>query len=153
MDDILVKYAYPAVANYIELPKRETIGSAGFDLRYANPTQVVIEPGKRAVLETGLVWKIPFGYMGLVCSRSGLAAKQGLFVLNAPGIVDSDYRGEVKVILANMGDQPAIIKVGDRIAQMIVSPYYSARQMAVIVVDKLDETTRGDGGFGSTGIS
>lgn len=127
-------------------PEYQTADSAGCDLK-ANE-QVTIQPGEWRLVSTGLRLSIPRGYMGMVCPRSGLAAKHGLTVLNAPGIIDSDYRGEVKVVLINHSSQEYLVKIGDRIAQLILSP---APQAAFKVVEELTDTDRGAGGFGSTG--
>jgi dUTP pyrophosphatase len=107
-----------------------------------------IDPGSWKLVSTGLFPEIPEGYEIQVRSRSGLAAKNGIFVLNSPGTVDSDYRGEIKIILANMGCEPFTISTGDRIAQLVVSPVTKA---TVVSVDTISSTKRGEGGFGSTG--
>lgn len=128
-------------------PTYQTPMSAGCDLQ--SDEDVVVPAGKWSVVSTGLYLEIPEGFMGMVCPRSGLAAKHGITVLNAPGIVDADYRGEVKVILINLSQQDYSIKKGDRIAQMIFSP---ALQGHLRKVQELSDTQRGAGGFGSTGI-
>ena len=110
---------------------------------------VVIKPFKRAVIPTGLSFSIPKGYEVQIRPRSGLAAKNGITVLNTPGTIDSDYRGEIKVILINLGDEDFTVNNGDRIAQMVVQ---KVKQASFEVVDNLDETERGSGGFGSTGV-
>jgi dUTP pyrophosphatase len=130
----------------LPLPSYQTEGSAGLDL--ASSEALVIPPGERRLVGTGLALEIPPGYEGQVRPRSGLAAKHGITVLNAPGTIDSDYRGEVKVILANLGGEPFKIEVGDRIAQLIVAPY---TRVELELVTSLEATQRGDGGFGHTG--
>ena len=132
------------------LPAYETADAAGMDLRAAVPEQapVALAPGERAMIPTGLTLALPSGYEAQVRPRSGLAAKHGVTCLNSPGTIDADYRGEVKVILINLGQQPFVIKRGERIAQMIVAPVTRA---ALEKVEVLDETKRGAGGFGSTG--
>lgn len=134
----------------LSLPAYETTGSAGLDVRAAVPEDapVLLAPGKRALIETGLGVAIPAGYEIQVRPRSGLAAKHGLTCLNTPGTIDSDYRGEIKVILINLGDQPFEITRGERIAQLVLAP---VTQLAWAEVDELPETDRGAGGFGSTG--
>ena len=121
-------------------------GDAGADLRTTE--EVTLKPFQRALVPTGVAIALPAGYVALVHPRSGLAVKQGVTVLNAPGTIDSDYRGEVGVILINHGELPFDIKRGDRIAQMVIARYEQARMIAV---EAVDETARGDGGFGSTG--
>jgi dUTP pyrophosphatase len=134
---------------HVELPSYQTQGSAGMDLRAALVSPVRIEPGRRALIPTGLSIAIPAGYEGQVRPRSGLANKHGITVLNTPGTIDSDYRGEVKVVLVNLGDEPFEVQRGDRIAQLLISPVARA---ALVLVDELDETARGAGGYGSTGV-
>jgi dUTP pyrophosphatase len=137
-------------AEGLPLPAYETPGSAGMDLRAAVPEgePMVIKPGARAMVPTGMCWAIPQGFEVQVRPRSGLAAKAGVTCLNTPGTIDSDYRGEVKVILINLGEEDFTIRRGDRIAQMVAAP---VAQAAWIEVESLDETARGAGGFGSTG--
>ena len=137
-------------ARSLDLPAYETAGAAGMDLRAAVPEDrpLLILPGRRALVPTGLIFEIPEGYEGQVRPRSGLAFKHGITCLNTPGTIDSDYRGEVKVILINLGEEDFIIRRGDRIAQVVVAPVVQARW---VEVDSLDETVRGAGGFGSTG--
>lgn len=132
----------------LPLPHFATAGSAGADLHAAVDTPVTIAPGARALLPSGLAMAIPEGWEGQVRPRSGLALKHGVTVLNAPGTIDSDYRGEVGVILINHGDAPFTVARGDRIAQIIFAP---VAQPALIEVEDLPETPRGEGGFGSTG--
>jgi dUTP pyrophosphatase len=137
-------------AEGLPLPAYETTGSAGMDLRaaVAEGEPMALKPGARAMVPTGMCWAIPPGYEVQVRPRSGLAAKAGVTCLNTPGTIDSDYRGEVKVILINLGEEDFIIRRGDRIAQMVIAPVAQADWMEM---DSLDETARGAGGFGSTG--
>jgi dUTP pyrophosphatase len=134
----------------LNLPAYETAGSAGMDVRAAVPEDepMVLAPGARAMVPTGLSVAIPEGYEIQVRPRSGLAAKHGLTCLNTPGTIDSDYRGEIKVILINLGAEPFTIARGERIAQLVLAP---VTQLGWAKVDTLDETSRGTGGFGSTG--
>ena len=133
----------------VAVPSYETSGAAGADVRAFLNEPVVIPVGKRAMIPTGLFFAIPEGFEIQVSPRSGLAAKNGVTVLNTPGTIDSDYRGEVKVILINLGDADFTVNNGDRIAQLIVAP---VTQGIFVKTDKLDETERGAGGFGSTGV-
>ena len=128
------------------LPKFETAGSAGADIR-AN-IEILIKPGKTELIPTGLFIEIPQGYEIQIRPRSGLSYKTKLRVANAPGTIDSDYRGEIKVLMDNIGDEDIVINFGDRIAQMVLSPVI---QFELIESDELSETDRGVGGFGSTG--
>ncbi len=132
----------------LPLPKVATEGSAGADLRAAVEAPVTIEPGARQLVPTGLTIALPVGYEAQVRPRSGLALRHGVTVLNSPGTIDSDYRGEIGVILVNHGDVPFVVSRGDRMAQMVVAPVVQATWQEV---DQLDESARGDGGFGSTG--
>lgn len=132
----------------LELPAYETSGSAGMDLRAAVEAELVIEAGGRAAVPTGLAMEIPPGFEGQVRPRSGLALKSGITCLNTPGTIDSDYRGEVKVILANLGADAFTVTRGLRIAQLVIAPVVQAR---IELADGLGETVRGAGGFGSTG--
>ena len=131
------------------MPAYETINSAGMDLRaYLPDGELVIKPMQRALVPTGLFMEIPVGYEGQVRPRSGLAIKSGITVLNSPGTIDADYRGEVKVILINLSDVDFVIKSGDRIAQLVIAKH---EQMEVVEAETLSETERGAGGFGHTG--
>jgi dUTP pyrophosphatase len=134
----------------LALPAYETQGSAGMDVRAAvcEDEPVILKPGERAMVPTGLSVALPEGYEIQVRPRSGLAAKYGLTCLNTPGTVDSDYRGEIKVILINLGQEVVTLRRGERIAQLVLAP---VTRLGWRQVDALDETTRGDGGFGSTG--
>jgi dUTP pyrophosphatase len=131
-------------------PSYETAGAAGCDLRAAvdENEPMVLKPGARALVPTGLAMALPEGWEAQIRPRSGLAAKFGVTLVNAPGTIDADYRGEVKVILINLGGDDFIIRRGERIAQMVIAPVYQAKFEEVAL---LDETTRGEGGFGSTG--
>ena len=130
----------------LALPSYATSGAAGMDLRAAE--SLTIKPRARALVATGIAIALPLGFEGQVRPRSGLAVKHGVTVLNAPGTIDCDYRGEIKVPLINHGDADFVIARGDRIAQMIIAP---APQVMLEVVTMLDETHRGSGGFGSSG--
>ena len=132
----------------IALPRYETEQSAGLDLAAALPETVVLDPGARATIPTGLAIALPPGYEAQIRPRSGLAARSGVTVLNAPGTVDADYRGEVKVVLANLGDVPFEVERGMRIAQMVVAP---VTRIAWDEMEALPGSARGAGGFGSTG--
>ncbi|HUL60921.1 MAG TPA: dUTP diphosphatase [Anaeromyxobacteraceae bacterium] len=130
----------------LDLPRYETAGSAGMDLRADEP--FALAPGERRLVPTGLALEIPTGHEGQVRPRSGLAVRQGVGLLNAPGTIDSDYRGEVQVILVNHGQAPVTFARGDRIAQLVVAPVARAE---LEIADDLTGTARGAGGFGSTG--
>ncbi|MFZ5477269.1 MAG: dUTP diphosphatase [Myxococcota bacterium] len=134
----------------LPLPARATHGSAGFDLRAAIPGTLTLEPGRRAVVPCGVALAIPDGWEGQVRPRSGLAARYGVTVLNAPGTIDADYRGEIKVPLINLGEEPFVLARGERIAQILFSPVPDVHLAPVAV---LPEGARGDRGFGSTGRS
>ena len=135
----------------LDLPAYETAGAAGMDLRaaVADGEPMVLSPGRRALVPTGFVFEIPAGFEAQVRPRSGLAFKHGITCLNSPGTVDSDYRGEVKVLLANLGEEAFVIERGMRIAQMVIAPVTQAR---VAEITEASETARGAGGFGSTGV-
>ncbi|WP_108869503.1 dUTP diphosphatase [Aquimarina aquimarini] len=132
-----------------DLPNYETIASAGMDLRASIAEPVVLKPLERAIIKTGLFIELPVGYEAQVRPRSGLAAKKGITVLNAPGTVDADYRGEVGVILVNLSNEDFIVENGERVAQMVIAKHERADW---VEVTELSETSRGEGGFGSTGI-
>jgi dUTP pyrophosphatase len=137
-------------AQDLPLPHYATAGAAGMDLHAAVPADapLTLQPGERALISTGLRMALPEGYEAQIRPRSGLAARHGIGMVNAPGTVDADYRGIVQVILINWGAEPFVIRRGDRIAQMVVAPVL---QVSLREVDELDPTERGDGGFGSTG--
>lgn len=130
------------------LPQYETAGSAGMDLRANTTHSITLEPLERTLLPTGLFLELPQGYEAQIRPRSGLAAKRGLTLLNAPGTIDSDYRGEILCILVNLSNLPQTIEPGERIAQMVVAKF---EQIEFVHVEQLDVTIRGTGGFGSTG--
>ena len=130
------------------LPKYETTGSAGMDLHANIDSEILLKPMGRVLVKTGLFMALPEGYEAQIRPRSGLAYKKGLTVLNSPGTIDADYRGEIGVILINLSEEPFIIKDGERIAQMVIAPYTRAE---LINVEVLSSTERGSGGFGSTG--
>lgn len=132
-----------------DLPHYETIASAGMDLRANIPESIILQPLERTIVRTGLFMELPMGYEAQVRPRSGLAAKKGITVLNAPGTVDADYRGEVGVILVNLSNEPFTIENGERIAQMVIAKHDRAEWEQV---KELSETVRGAGGFGSTGV-
>ena len=134
-------------AGDIQLPCYETSGSAGMDVRAAEA--LTLAPGKRGLVGTGFAYAIPAGYEIQVRPRSGLALKKGISIPNTPGTIDSDYRGELKVILINHGEDEFVIQRGDRIAQIVVAPVQRGH---LVETDDLDDTARGTGGFGSTGI-
>ncbi|MDP2206302.1 MAG: dUTP diphosphatase [Alphaproteobacteria bacterium] len=136
-------------AEGLNLPQYATALSAGVDLEAAIDTPMTLKPGERALVPTGLAMALPAGFEAQIRPRSGLAFKNGVTVLNSPGTIDADYRGEVKVLLVNLGQVDFVIERGMRIAQMIIAPF---TQVSWSVVDTLDETARGAGGFGSTGV-
>ncbi len=132
----------------LPLPSYQTEHSAGMDLQAATDADLVIPPGKWGLIPTGIAIELPHGYEAQIRPRSGLAAKHGISLVNTPGTVDSDYRGEIKVILINFGDSPYTVKRGYRIAQMVINEVVRAE---LIHVEELNGTKRGDGGFGHTG--
>jgi len=144
MTKILIK----RLSKQVLLPKYETVGSSGMDLAASNEFLIKIEPGKTAIVPTGISLAIPKGFEVQIRPRSGLAAKKSISVLNTPGTIDADYRGEIKVILINLGKEVFEVEKGLRIAQMVVSPVI---QVKLKEVENLNETERGKGGFGSTG--
>jgi dUTP pyrophosphatase len=131
------------------LPEYATSGSAGMDIRANLDSPVTLQPLERYLVPTGLFIELPQGYEAQMRPRSGLAIKQGITCLNSPGTIDSDYRGELKVVLVNLGREPQTIHHGDRIAQIVIS---RAEQAGLILVQQLNETVRGEGGFGHTGV-
>ena len=144
MTEILIK----RLSKKITLPKYETSGSSGLDLSANIKSSVKIEPGKTSIIPTGISVSIPKNYEIQIRPRSGLAAKKQISVLNTPGTIDSDYGGEIKVILINLSSESFIVENGARIAQMVVCPIIKAKLKEV---ENLDSTSRGSGGFGSTG--
>ncbi len=148
MADLVVPVAVLPHGEGLELPSYATPGAAGCDLRAAVSESLTILPGGRALVPTGFAVAIPEGYEGQVRMRSGLALRHGLSLLNGPGTIDSDYRGEIGVILANLGPEPVTIARGERIAQLVVAPVTRAK---LETVEELPPTSRDAGGFGSTG--
>jgi dUTP pyrophosphatase len=132
----------------LPLPSYQTDGSAGVDLYAAVKEPITLQPGERALIPTGIRIALPPGYEAQVRPRSGLAIRHGISMVNTPGTIDSDYRGEVQVILINLGQEPFTVRRGERIAQMVIAP---VMRVEWEVVDKLPPTARGDGGFGHTG--
>jgi len=146
--NIPIKRIYPDMTETSPLPTYATLGASGMDVCAYCDEPITIAAGAIALIPTGLAIALPQGFECQVRSRSGLAAKYGVFCLNSPGTIDSDYRGEIKVILANFGVDEFTVSKGDRIAQLVVARY---EQIQWEVVDNLEQTLRGDGGFGSTG--
>jgi dUTP pyrophosphatase len=134
----------------LPLPEAATPGSAGFDLRACVREPLTLAPGQRALVPTGFSIAIPTGYEGQVRPRSGLALRHGLTMLNTPGTIDSDYRGEIGVIAINLGQEPVILRRGDRIAQLVIAPVVAPR-VRFRLTETLPESGRGDGGFGHSG--
>ena len=132
-----------------DLPNYSTIASAGMDLRANIDDPILLKPLSRTIVKTGIFMELPIGYEAQVRPRSGLAFKKGITVLNSPGTIDADYRGEVGVILVNLSDEEFIIEDGERIAQMVLAKH---EQVNWFEVENLEETERGSGGFGSTGV-
>lgn len=147
-DDVPVRIVRTAENPDLPLPAHATAGSAGLDLRACVPEPVVLQPGRRALIPTGFSIALPPGFEGQVRPRSGLALRQGLTMLNSPGTIDSDYRGEIAVVAVNLGQEPVTISRGDRIAQLVIAPVSRAR---LTEADDLPPTGRAGGGFGHTG--
>jgi len=147
-DDLSVRIARTADNPDLPLPAPATAESAGLDLRACVPEPVVLQPGRRALIPTGFSIALPPGFEGQVRPRSGLALRQGLTMLNSPGTIDSDYRGEIAVVAVNLGQEPVTISRGDRIAQLVIAPVSRAR---LVEADELPPTGRAGGGFGHTG--
>ena len=150
MSDVILPVQVLPHGEGLELPSYATSGSAGCDLRAAVSEPLTLAPGARALVPTGIAVAIPEGHEGQVRMRSGLAIRHGLTLLNGPGTIDADYRGEIRVILANLGSEPVTLSRGDRIAQLVIAPVVRARLERS---DELPETSRHTGGFGSTGAS
>jgi len=148
MSKVILKVKRLPHAKDLPLPAYATPHSSGLDLRAAIDRPIRVKPLERVLIPTGLILEIPEGYEGQVRPRSGLALKKGLTVLNAPGTIDADYRGEVKVILINLGSEEVVIEPGERIAQLVIAP---VQRVEVVEVQEVTLTERGDGGFGSTG--
>jgi len=136
------------IENLSPLPEKQTAGSAGLDLRAAIETPMTLAPFQRALLPTGIAIAVPAGHEAQIRPRSGLALRHGVVIPNAPGTVDSDYRGELKVILMNLGQEPYTVQPGDRIAQLVV---VALPEVQCVLVESLEDTDRGSGGFGHTG--
>ena len=135
--------------NNLELPKYKTEGSAGMDLTACIDENIILKPLERKLIKTGIAIALPNNYEAQVRPRSGLALKNGISVLNTPGTIDADYRGEIGVILINLSNEDFVVERGMRIAQLVISPIVQAE---LVEVEELDETLRGQGGFGSTGV-
>ena len=135
--------------NNLELPKYKTEGSAGMDLTACIDENIILKPLERKLIKTGIAIALPNNYEAQVRPRSGLALKNGISVLNTPGTIDADYRGEIGVILINLSNEDFVVEKGMRIAQLVISPIVQAE---LVEVEELDETLRGQGGFGSTGV-
>jgi dUTP pyrophosphatase len=144
-----VKFKRLPHAKDLPLPSYESEAAAGMDLRAALEEPIELAPSSRTLVPTGLKMALPNGYEAQVRPRSGLAYRNGITMLNTPGTIDADYRGELKVLAVNLGEEPFVIRHGDRIAQMVIAPVI---QGEVSEVDTLPSTKRGDGGFGSTGV-
>ena len=144
----MIKIQIKKLSNSVIIPKYETSGSSGMDIAAHIEKNITINPGEKTLVSTGFSIAIPRGYEVQIRPRSGLAAKKNITVLNTPGTIDADYRGEIKVILINLGKEKFIIENGDRIAQMVVCPVIHAD---LEEVEELSDTERGQGGFGSTG--
>lgn len=149
MDRVQIKVKRLGEQRDIALPAYETNGSSGLDLRAAVREEVTLNPGEIRLIPTGLAISVPRGWEAQIRPRSGLALKYGVGLVNAPGTIDSDYRGELSLILINWGGHPFTIKRGDRIAQMVIT---SVARAEMIEVDELDSTERGGGGFGHSGV-
>ena len=152
MTDRMIDVAVQTLPHFegLSLPQYESAQAAGMDLQAAVDVALTLKPGQRDLIPTGFCIALPAGYEAQIRPRSGLALKHGLTCLNTPGTIDADYRGEIKVILANLGQEPYTIERGMRIAQMLFAPVYQGRLQ---LVDNLDATERGSAGFGSTGVS
>ena len=148
METVTVSIAREPGTEDLPLPAYETLHAAGMDLRASVTETITLGPGERALIPTGIRIALPPGYEAQIRPRSGLALKHGVTMLNSPGTIDSDYRGEIRVIVVNHGQTPFLIARGDRIAQMVVAPVTRAEWRELT---RLDETSRGDGGFGHTG--
>jgi dUTP pyrophosphatase len=144
----MIKIQIKKLFNTVSTPKYETPGSSGMDIAAHIENNIIINPGEKALVATGLSIAIPRGYEVQIRPRSGLAAKKNITVLNSPGTIDADYRGEIKVILINLGKEKFVVENGERIAQMVVCPVVQAN---LDEVKKLSDTARGSDGFGSTG--
>ena len=144
----MIKIQIKKFSRSVLIPKYKTLGSSGMDIAAHIENNIIINPGENILVSTGFSIAIPKGYEVQIRPRSGLAAKNNITVLNTPGTIDADYRGEIKVILINLGKEKFVIENGDRIAQMVVCPVVQA---SLVEVKELSDTARGSGGFGSTG--
>ncbi|TYP54302.1 dUTP diphosphatase [Thermosediminibacter litoriperuensis] len=149
MESVKVKVKRVEGAEDLPLPRYMTPLASGMDLSANIQHDLTIEPGKYEVIPTGIQMEIPPGFEAQIRPRSGLAAKYGITLLNSPGTIDADYRGEIKVVLINHGTKNFTIKRGDRIAQLVIAPVFRAE---LVEIDVLEDTTRGNGGFGHTGV-
>lgn len=149
MESIKIFFQKLKHGNDLPLPRYESRYAAGMDIRASVTEPIVLKPGERTLIPTGFKMALPHGYEAQIRPRSGLAWREGITMLNTPGTIDSDYRGEVKVLAINHGEKPFRIEHGDRIAQMVIAPVYQAETQ---LVDELPDTGRGEGGFGSTGV-
>ena len=149
MDTLAVKFKRLEDSADMPLPSYGSEGSSGMDIRASVKEPIVLKPGEIRLIPTGLTVSIPRGYEGQIRPRSGLALKHGIGVVNSPGTIDSDYRGEICIIVINWGEQPFTIRRGDRIAQMVITKVCRA---GIAEVEVLDETQRGEGGFGHSGV-
>ena len=148
MERVLIKVKRLKGGEDISLPAYESEGASAMDVRAAVQEQVVLNPGEVKLIPTGLAVSVPYGYEAQIRPRSGLALRHGIGMANSPGTIDSDYRGEIGLIMINWGQKPFPIKRGDRIAQMLITRVYRAEMVEVV---DLDQTSRGDGGFGHSG--
>ena len=149
MEKLLIKFKRLDDSTDLPLPCYESKGSSGMDIRACVKEPVTLQPSQIRLIPTGLAISIPFGYEAQMRPRSGLALKHGVGLVNSPGTIDSDYRGEIGIIMINWGESPFIIRRGDRIAQMIISKVCRAD---IVEAEKLDDTLRGEGGFGHSGV-
>lgn len=149
MSQLQVKVLREPDCEDLPLPEYATAAAAGVDLRAAVAVPITLDPGERRLIRTGLRIALPEGYEAQVRPRSGLAIRHGIGMVNSPGTIDADYRGEIQVILINLGQEPFLIERGDRIAQLVVAPVTRVEWQEVA---SLDETLRGEGGFGHTGV-
>jgi len=147
--EVEICWLVPDKERDLQLPSYETVGAAGMDVEAGVRDSLTIQPGERVLIPTGFSIALPDGYEMQVRPRSGLAVRHGVTIVNSPGTIDADYRGEVKVALINLGQEPYIIKRGDRIAQLVLAPVVQATFQGVVA---LDETERNTGGFGHTGV-
>ena len=150
MEKVIIKFKRLGDSTDLPLPCYESEGSSGMDIRACVKEPVILQPGQIKLIPTGLAISIPFGYEAQMRPRSGLALKHGIGLVNSPGTIDSDYRGEVKIAVINLGAESYTLRRGDRIAQMVIHRVYQA---CLKLVEKLDQTERNTGGFGHTGRS